>query len=171
MTHRDHVSADPAPATAGRRYPVRPVVGVGAVVLVPTPEVMDVGDIRVVLVKRRFEPLAGRWSVPGGVLELGETLADGLVREVREETGVEVEVGPVVDVFDGITLDAEGRVQYHYVLIDYVCRFIRGRLEAGSDVSAVELVAPADLARYDLTPRTSDVIRRAVAIVQTAGWR
>jgi len=156
-------------AAAARRYPQRPVVGVGAVVLVPMPGATDLSDIRVLLIKRRFEPLAGRWSVPGGMLELGETLTDGLAREVREETGVEVEAGPVVDVFDGITRDDDGRVQYHYVLIDYVCRFIGGLVEAGSDVSAVEWVAPGDLARFDLTPKTLEVIHRAIAISRTAG--
>ena len=77
---------------------------------------------KVVLVKRRFEPLAGQWSLPGGRLELGETLEAGLAREMLEETGLEVEVGPVVDVFDRILLDPERKVRYHYVLIDYLCR-------------------------------------------------
>ena len=163
------IPSDPEADAAGRQYPQRPVVGVGAVVLVPTPGATDSDDIRVLLIKRRFEPLAGRWSVPGGMLELGERLADGLVREVREETGAEVEAGPVVEVFDGITRDDDGRVRFHYVLIDYLCRFIGGRIEAGSDVSAVELVAPADLARYDLTPKTLEVIHRAIAISRTAG--
>ena len=87
-------------------------------------------DGKVVLVKRRFEPLAGQWSLPGGRLELGETLEAGLAREMLEETGLEVEVGPVVDVFDRILLDPERKVRYHYVLIDYLCRPIGGRAGA-----------------------------------------
>ena len=161
--------SDLAAAAAGRQYPPRPVVGVGAIVLVDTPGATGPDHLRVLLIKRRFEPLAGRWSVPGGMLELGETLTDGLIREVREETGAEVEVGPVVDVIDGITRDDDGRVRFHYVLVDYVCRFIGGVVEPASDVSAIELAAPADLARYDLTPKTLDVIRRAIAINAAAG--
>lgn len=167
MTGCDRRSPDLAQGSAARRYPVRPVVGVGAVVLVPTPGATDSGGVRVLLIKRRFEPLAGRWSVPGGMLELGETLTGGLIRELSEETGVEVEVGPVVDVFDGITRDEEGRVEYHYVLIDYVCRATGGRVVAGSDVSAVDLADPGDLGRYDLTPRTTAVIEAAIRM----GWR
>ena len=101
------------PARPSRQYPGQPIVGVGAVI---------VQDGKVVLVKRRFEPLAGQWSLPGGRLELGETLEAGLAREMLEETGLEVQVGPVVDVFDRILLDPERKVRYHYVLIDYLCR-------------------------------------------------
>ena len=78
------------------------------------------------LVKRRYEPLAGRWSIPGGTLELGETLETGVAREMREETGLEIEVGPVIEVFDRIIFDAEKRVRYHFVLVDYLCWPIGG---------------------------------------------
>ena len=140
---------------SSRTYPDRPVVGVGAVV-------MDGG--RVLLVKRRFEPLAGQWSLPGGSLEVGESLAAGAAREVREETGLEVDVGPLVEVFDRILLDPEGRVRYHYVLADYLCHPVGGRLQAGSDVADVALVDPQALAPYRLTPKASEVIARAVAM-------
>src|SRR5438128_12402839 len=96
-----------------RVFPERPIVGVGAVVL-------D-GD-RVLLVKRAHEPLKGEWSLPGGVVELGETLADALMREVLEETGVPIEIGEVVEVLDRVQRAADGRVEYHFVLVDYVCR-------------------------------------------------
>jgi mutator protein MutT len=153
-----------APAANGRpsrQYPAQPIVGVGAVI-------MDQG--KVVLVKRRFEPLAGQWSLPGGRLELGETLEAGLAREMIEETGLEVEVGPVVDVFDRILLDPERKVRYHYVLIDYLCRPVGGALSHGSDVAAAELVDPADLGQYRLTPKATSVIEKALAVAGTHIW-
>ena len=150
------------PTRPSRQYPGQPIVGVGAVI-------MD--DGKVVLVKRRFEPLAGQWSLPGGRLELGETLEAGLAREMLEETGLEVEVGPVVDVFDRILLDPERKVRYHYVLIDYLCRPIGGTLTHGSDVAAAELVDPGDLDRYRLTPKATSVIDKAVDVARTHQWQ
>jgi ADP-ribose pyrophosphatase YjhB (NUDIX family) len=116
---------------------------------------------RVLLIQRRFEPLAGRWSLPGGVLEVGETMAEGLAREMREETGLDVTVGPVVEVFDRITRDEHGRTRYHYVLVDFLCTARGGHPVAGSDVADVALVEPDDLDRYGLTPKTLEVIGRA----------
>jgi 8-oxo-dGTP diphosphatase len=150
-----------AGARPARQYPAQPIVGVGAVI---------VQDGKVVLVKRRFEPLAGQWSLPGGRLELGETLEAGLAREMLEETGLVVEVGPVVDVFDRILLDPERRVRYHYVLIDYLCRPVEGALTHGSDVAAAELVDPADLARFRLTPKATSVIEKALIFARNQQW-
>ncbi|MSO55634.1 MAG: NUDIX domain-containing protein [Acidobacteria bacterium] len=144
-----------------RQYPSQPIVGVGAVIL---------RDGQVVLVKRRFEPLAGQWSLPGGRLELGEPLEVGLAREMLEETGLEVQVGPVVDVFDRILLDPERRVRYHYVLIDYLCRPIGGSLTHGSDVAAAECVDPGDLARFRLTPKATSVIEKALVAARHHQW-
>ncbi len=96
-----------------RDYPEHPIIGVGAVI---------VNGDRALIVRRDTEPLKGEWSVPGGVLELGEKLRDGVAREALEETGLRVEVGELLDVFDSIFPDAEGRTQYHYVLIDFLCR-------------------------------------------------
>ena len=149
------------PARPSRQYPGQPIVGVGAVI---------VEDGKVVLVKRRFEPLAGQWSLPGGRLELGETLEAGLTREMLEETGLEVQVGPVVDVFDRILLDPERKVRYHYVLIDYLCRPAGGALAHGSDVAAAEFVDPTDLERYRLTPKATSVIEKAIAAARTHTW-
>src|SRR5690348_13495424 len=109
-----------------RDYPDRPIIGVGAVI---------VQGGRALLVRRNTEPLKGEWSVPGGVLELGETLRDGVRREALEETGLKVEPGEVLEVFDSIFRDHQGRTQYHYVLIDYLCRVVGGDAVAGSDVS------------------------------------
>lgn len=161
VAHEAPVPADEVPPPAGvatpsRKYPPRPVVGVGAVI---------VHEGRVVLIKRKFEPLAGQWSLPGGTLELGESLEAGVAREMREETGLEVEVGPVVDVFDRILLDTDGRVRYHFVLIDYLCRPIGGRLVAGSDVADAVFVDPSALAPFRLTPKAVAVIERALTLV------
>ncbi len=142
-----------------RKYPPRPVVGVGAVIA---------HDDRVVLIKRKYEPLAGQWSLPGGTLELGESLESGVAREIREETGLDVEVGPVVEVFDRIMLDADGRVQYHFVLVDYLCRPIGGRLQAGSDVDDAVWVAASDTARYEITAKAAAVIARALSMMHDA---
>ena len=155
MTAPGSGARDACAEPSGREYPSRPIVGVGGVVFV---------DGRVLLIKRRFEPLAGRWSLPGGALEVGETLAEGLAREMREETGLDVEVGPVVDVFDRITRDEQGRARFHYVLVDCLCTVRAGEPTAGSDVAEVALVAPGDLARYDLAPKTIEVIGRARAL-------
>jgi 8-oxo-dGTP diphosphatase len=138
-----------------RSYPERPIVGVGAVVLV---------DGKVVLIKRRYEPLAGQWSLPGGTLEVGETLEAGAAREILEETGLVVEVGPVIEVFDRILVDPDQRVRYHFVLIDYLCRPIGGALQHGSDVDDVTLADPDDLARYALTTKATAIIRRALEL-------
>jgi ADP-ribose pyrophosphatase YjhB (NUDIX family)/ketosteroid isomerase-like protein len=159
-----HSEDEPVPSSAvrpSRQYPAQPIVGVGAVII---------HDGRVVLVKRRYEPLAGQWSLPGGRLELGETLEAGLAREMLEETGLEVEVGPVVDVFDRILLDPERKVRYHYVLIDYLCRPVGGSLTHGSDVAAAEFVDPAHLDPYRLTPKATSVIEKAVAAARTHQW-
>jgi mutator protein MutT len=138
-----------------RRYPDRPVVSVGAVIL-------DKG--RVVLVKRGQEPLKGRWSLPGGVVEAGEALHAAVVREVREETGLAVRVGDVVDVLDRITRDADGRIEFHYVIIDYVCAVAGGSLACASDADDARWVERAELGDYDLTTKVAEVIARAFAI-------
>jgi 8-oxo-dGTP diphosphatase len=151
-----------------RQYPSRPVVGVGAVIVVTREEAARAGwqgpaaDVGLVLVKRRFDPLAGRWSLPGGAVETGEPLAEAIAREVAEETGLVVDVGPIVDVFDRILLDAYGRVHYHFVLIDYVCRPRGGRVAAGSDVADVTIADPGALEPFDLTEKARDVIRKAM---------
>ena len=134
-----------------RDYPERPIIGVGAVIIRAD---------RVLLVRRATEPLKGEWSVPGGVLELGEKLRDGIRREVLEETGLEVEPGDVLDVFDSIFRDEQGRTQYHYVLIDYRCRLLLGEAKAGSDVSEVRWVQEVELAAMGLRDSIEQVVRK-----------
>jgi ADP-ribose pyrophosphatase YjhB (NUDIX family) len=131
-------------------------VGVGGVVLI---------DGRVVLIRRGKEPLRGRWVIPGGTVELGETLPEALVREMREETGLVVRPREIVLVFDRIQREG-AEVEYHYVIIDYVCDYVSGELRAGSDADEVALVAPDEIGRYDLPPQALelvlDVCRRGV---------
>ena len=140
-----------------RTYPDRPYVGVGGVI---------VHEGRVVLVKRRYEPLAGQWSIPGGAVEIGETLEACVAREMLEETGFEVEVGPVVEVLDRISHDDSSRVLYHFVLVDYLCWPIGGELRAGTDVSEAVLVDRSELAEYALTEKAMAVIERALELAR-----
>jgi ADP-ribose pyrophosphatase YjhB (NUDIX family) len=149
-----------------RRYPERPIVGVGAVVLVdaahpgvPRGLTTPAG---VVLVRRRNEPLADQWSLPGGILELGEQLVSGVAREVREETGLIVEVGALVEIVERIELDDEQRVRHHYVLIDYLCRATGGELRAGSDASEVVIADPRTLQAFHVTEMVEIVVGRAM---------
>jgi 8-oxo-dGTP diphosphatase len=146
-------------ARGNREYPERPVVGVGAVIV-------DGG--RVVLIRRRYEPLAGHWSLPGGTLELGETLEAAAAREMLEETGLVVEIGPVIEVFDRITFDDDKRVRYHFVLVDYLCWPVGGELRAGSDVDAAVFAARDALGDYGLTSKATAVIERGFDLAARA---
>lgn len=143
-------------APADRRYPPRPFVGVGGIVI-------D-GD-RVLLVRRAQPPLEGRWSLPGGLVETGESLAVAVARELLEETGIEVSVGPLVEVVERVLRDAEGRVEYHYVLIDYLCARVGGALRAASDAGDAAWATRDDLApRFGIATSTRRVIERAFAM-------
>src|SRR2546422_63599 len=124
-------------------YPDRPVVGVGAVVL---------DGSRVLLIKRGHAPLKGQWSLPGGGVELGETLEQAVAREVLEETGPSIEVGPMVEVLDRISRDADGRVEHHFVLVDFVCRPNGAVLRSAADAADAAWAAGPRLARCDAAP-------------------
>jgi ADP-ribose pyrophosphatase YjhB (NUDIX family) len=134
-----------------REYPECPIVGVGGVV---------VHRHRALLIRRGSEPLKGEWSIPGGMLELGEELAEGVRRELKEETGLEVEPLEIVAAFDRITREGT-RVKYHYVIVDYVCRRKRGRLKPASDVVDARWVRREDLPKYHLTEMATRVILEA----------
>jgi 8-oxo-dGTP diphosphatase len=116
---------------------------------------------RVLLVERAKAPLEGYWSLPGGVLETGERLEEGVCREVLEETGLIVTPLRVVEIFQRIMRDANGRVEYHYVLVDYLCRVTRGVVKARDDVSRAEWVPRSELSRYKITEGTLPVIEKA----------
>ena len=144
-----------------REYPERPIVGVGAVI---------VDEGRVLIVRRGNEPLKGEWSIPGGAVELGETLEAACAREVREETGLEVDVGPMIDVFDRIRLDASGRARFHYVLVDFVCRPVGGTLACATDAVDATWASLVELAAHGVQPETIAVIERALERARSGPW-
>ena len=135
-----------------RKYPERPIVAVGAVII---------DGARVLLIKRANEPSKGEWSLPGGAVEIGESLEAALAREVREETCLDVTVGPVVEVLDRIRRDEVDRVEYHYVIVDYLCHLRGGTAACGSDADEVRWAALDDLASFRLTPSVQAVIEKA----------
>jgi 8-oxo-dGTP diphosphatase len=135
-----------------RHYPAQPVVGVGAVVF---------RGNEVLLVRRGQEPARGSWSLPGGLVELGETLAAAINRELAEETGLAVTLLGISAVAERIFPDSDGRIAYHYVLVDYLCDYLGGELSPGSDITAARFVALGDLHGLELPEFTADVIRRA----------
>ena len=126
---------------------------------------------RTLLIRRGSEPLRGQWSIPGGLLELGESLQQGVARELREETGLDVRVLDLIEVFDRIYSEGvEGgagpreRPRYHYVIVDYLCERISGDAKAGSDVTDVAYAAEDDLARFALTPTATRILHAAFSL-------
>ena len=141
-----------------REFPDRPIVGVGGVV---------VDADKVLIVKRAHEPRKGEWSLPGGTVELGETLVEAVRRELKEETGLDVEVGEVVEVFDRVHR-LDGRIQYHFVIVDYLCRPIGGTLAAADDAEDVAWVTGDELDRYGVNEFAARVIRRGLVMARKA---
>ena len=139
-----------------RQYPETPLVGAAAAVFDQ--------DGRVLLVQRGRPPRAGSWGLPGGMLEVGERLAAAAAREVREECGVEIQIGGVAGVFEPITHDEAGRIEYHYVVVDFWATLTSGEARAGDDAAGVEWAALVDLDRYALLPETTQVIQDAHAL-------
>ena len=139
-----------------RAFPLQPVVGVGAVVV-------D-GD-RVVLVKRGHPPLQGEWSLPGGAVELGETLEEAVAREVFEETGLQISVGAVVEVLDRVHRLPDGRIEYHYVIVDFLCRCrTDSALICGSDAADAKWVRANELPDFHITRKAFSVIHKALEL-------
>jgi 8-oxo-dGTP diphosphatase len=137
-----------------REFPAQPFVGAGAIIIEPG----GTDAARVVLVKRGHPPIQGQWSIPGGVLELGELVREAAIREAREETGLIVEPGELLGVFDRVLRHADGRVQYHYVLVDFLCRPVGGELKAGSDAEQVRWFTREELPALKLAGDTLEVI-------------
>lgn len=144
-----------------REFPQAPLVGVGAVI---------VRDGRVLLIRRGRDPMKGHWTLPGGVLEVGESLAEGVVREVREETGLEVELLELVELLDRIHRE-DGRVRYHYVIADYLCRVTGGELLVASDADAARWVERAEWNSHSaliIDPITVRVIEKGWQMAQVS---
>lgn len=134
-----------------RVYPVRPMVGVGVLIR---------DDDRYLIVERAADPDAGLWSIPGGLVEIGENAADAAVREAKEETGLDVEIGELLDVVDKIVRDDSSKVKYHFVIIDYLATPRGGTLKAASDARQARWVRADEFARYELTPTLIELLKR-----------
>ena len=142
-----------------REYPERPIVGVGGVLI---------ENGKALLIRRGSEPLLGQWSIPGGTLELGETLLEGVAREMLEETGITVRVLNLIEVFERInpystpdSRDANIRPRFHFVIVDYLCERVSGKAKAGSDATDIAFVSEEDLPHYQLTDAATRVLRSA----------
>jgi 8-oxo-dGTP diphosphatase len=147
---------------SSREYPERPVVGIGGVII---------ENGRTLLIRRVSEPLRGEWSIPGGTLELGESLAEGVARELLEETGIVVRVIELIEVFDRIYNDdgspgpqAHRTPRFHYVIVDYLCERISGEPRAGSDVTDVAFAREEELAKFHLTETATRILKKAFAM-------
>jgi 8-oxo-dGTP diphosphatase len=147
---------------SSREYPARPMVGVGGVII---------HQARALLIRRGSEPLLGEWSIPGGMLELGETLEQGVARELLEETGLTIRVIELIEVFDRIYVESgadanEGkkRPRFHYVIVDYLCERVEGQAAAGSDVTEVEFASEEELGKYNLTETATRILKKAFAM-------
>jgi 8-oxo-dGTP diphosphatase len=153
--------------TSTREYPERPIVGVGGVII---------ENGRALLIRRGSEPLRGEWSIPGGTLELGESLQEGVARELCEETGLDVRVLELIEVFDRIfpneiakPSEQRRHPRFHFVIVDYLCERIGGEARAGSDVTDVVFASEDELAPYHLTETATRVLKKAFAMARTRG--
>jgi len=143
-----------------RRYPERPYAGVGAIVFRGT---------EVLLIKRGSPPALGKWSIPGGLVELGESMEAAIRREVLEEVGLEVKVIDLVAALDRVILDQNGRIEYHYILLDFLCEVVSGHPKAATDAEECRFVALEDICLYDMTRGTEEVIKRAFEKAKSLG--
>jgi 8-oxo-dGTP diphosphatase len=139
-----------------REFPEQPIIGVGAIII---------DGPRVLLVKRAHPPIAGQWSIPGGALEIGELVREAAIREAREETGLIVEPGELLGVFDRVLRDPDERVQYHYVLIDFLCKPVGGELSAASDAAEARWFTREELPALNLAEDTHEVILKGFKIL------
>jgi ADP-ribose pyrophosphatase YjhB (NUDIX family) len=143
-----------------RRYPERPIMAVGAIV---------VKNGRVLLARRGKEPSYGLWSVPGGAVRVGEGLKAAAAREIREESGVEIELTDVIEVIERLHRDGDGRIQYHYVIVDYLARWVAGDIQPSDEVLEARWVAPEEFPKYPMTAGTADVIQKMLTAGRRAG--
>jgi len=154
---------------SSREYPERPIVGIGGIVI---------HEGRALLIRRGSEPLRGEWSIPGGSLELGETLEEGVIRELLEETGLEVKIAGIVEIFERIFsgepprfVEGKPRPQYHFVIVDYLCERVSGEPRAGGDALDVAYAREDELERFHLTETALRVLHKAFALYRARGER
>jgi|SRR5579863_1019010 len=143
------------PEVTQREYPERPIVAVGGVVI---------HEGRVLLIRRGQPPLEGRWSIPGGILEIGETIAAAIGRELKEEAGITVRVLGLIEIYEKVLRDADNHPQYHFVILDYMCEFVEGVAAAGGDVTDAEWVSEGELEKMHLTSAALRVVKKAFAL-------
>lgn len=155
-----HDSQTPSDHAIQREYRDAPLVGVGALIWRS-----DLGQV--LLVQRSREPSLGLWALPGGLVEIGETLAEALVREVAEETGLTVQPGPFIGSFEPIVRDDDGRVRFHYVVLDYLAFWQAGEPQAGDDASDVGWFTPSALDALPMSTATRAMVRKGIALAQT----
>ena len=134
-----------------KEYPEHPMVGVGAII---------VQDGKILIVRRGSEPGKGKWSVPGGLVELGETVEQAVVREVREECGLDVEVDKLIDIVDSMTFDKNGRLKYHFIILDFFVKIKGGKLRPGDDAKEALWVSLEEVENYDLTKTFKEFLKR-----------
>jgi len=143
-----------------KEYPKHPMVGVGAII---------VRNGKILIVKRKSEPGKGRWSVPGGLVELGETVGQTVVREVKEECNLNVEVDRLIDVVDSLTKDEEGNIKYHFVILDFFVKLKGGELKAGDDAEEARWVPLEEVEKYNLTKTFREFLKRNMEILKKYG--
>ena len=144
-------------ANLKKEYPKHPIVGVGAIII---------RNGRILIVKRKSEPGKGKWSVPGGLVELGETVGQAVVREVKEECGLDVEVDSLIDVVDSLTKDERGDIKYHFVILDFFVKLKGGKLKPGDDAEEVKWVPLKEVEKYDLTKTFREFLKRNMKILE-----
>ena len=140
------------PEAPGREHPQRPIIAVGGVVI---------HDERALLIRRGQPPLEGRWSIPGGILEIGETITSAIERELKEETGIAVRVLGLLEIYEKVLRDSDNRAQYHFIILDYMCEFVEGEAEADGDVTDAAWVNENDLETLQLTSAALRVVKKA----------
>ena len=143
-----------------REYCNFPILSAGGVIII---------NDEVLIIKRKTEPDAGKWTIPGGAINVGEKIKDGLKREIFEETGLEVEVGNLLDIAEKIFKDSKGKIIYHYVILDYLCKYISGSMKASSDAEELMLVKMCDLDKMELVNGTRRVIEKAFDLAKAEG--
>lgn len=140
-----------------REYHNFPILSAGGIIII---------DDKVVIIKRKTEPDSGKWSIPGGAINVGEKIRDGLRREIFEETALKVKVGNLIDIAEKIFKDNEGKIIYHYVILDYICKYISGSMKASSDAEELMLVKMDDLDKFELVNGTMRVIEKTFDLVK-----